>query len=578
MIACVYILKESISTKETKIYNRILILSMICIILELNLCYNIYIKVPVYSFYNLFINRSFLICLYSWFTLFTMYLLYISLNKNSYKKIKEYIVIISILIVLSLIGLPIELINEGDVAYSTGWATYLLYFICVIYSISWIIIIFKYKNQIGYKKCYPFIAFIICFIILLAIRVINPAILLNSFSVAFPTVLMFFTIENPDAKMVSLLNENRVLIEKSNEEKTNLLFKISQEVKKPILDIISYNDINLKSGDNSIKENCKYIDLNARELMMLADGLLDISKMDYKNIKIDSSKYNVHNLFKEIKHRTNNYIENNIDFRFNISNIVPMYLYGDSIKLKQVISSIIFNCLKYTKTGFIELDVNSIVKYDVCRLLITISDSGKGIELEKINKILSADGNLTDEELLRLDSLDVDLIVTNKLIKMLNGTLIIKSDVGVGSQFLIIIDQKIVSNDKKENTKYYENVISKKKILVVDDDIKMLNKISKILEEKNYEVICSSYGKDLLDRINNKEKIDFIIIDDENKDNSALEILKKFKSVYNTSIPVFVMLENSKLFMSKHYVDDGFTNYIEKNNLEKELDKLDKYV
>jgi len=393
---------------------------------------------------------------------------------------------------------------------------------------------------------------------------------------------MFFTIENPDVKMVSVLNENRILVEKSNEAKSNLLFKISQEVKKPISDIVYYNnEINSSNDVDFIRKKCKLIDLKTRELMIIADGLLDVSRMDSRNIKVDCNFYNVHNFFKEIKHRTDSYIKNkNIDFRFNMSSIVPESLYGDSVKLKQVISSIIFNSIKYTKKGFIELDIDSIVKYDTCRLLITISDSGCGMELEKINEILSADGELSDDELWRLDSLDVDLFVTNKLVKMLNGTLIIKSEVGIGSQFMIVIDQKINSDDNKNINveEYLSGVVNKKRVLVVDDDIKTLNRVSSILEIKNYEVIKSSYGKDLIDRIGNDDKIDLVILDDENIDNSALNILKDLKSNFDVNIPILVMLNNDKLFISKHYVDDGFTDYIAKDKLEKELDKIDKYI
>lgn len=583
MIAFVYFLKGRVLTTETRIYNGIIIFSIISLILEFILCLNIYVNVSLYSFYNLFINRFFLISLYSWFTIFTLYLLNICFNNRLiFNKFKKIIKIVSFVIILLLISLPIELVNENGVAYSTGVVTYLLYVICIIYSIIWGYLIIRYRKKIGYKKCYPFIAFILCFGIILFIRAVEPAILLNSFSVAFPTALMFFTIENPDVKMVSVLNENRILVEKNNEAKSNLLFKISQEVKKPISDIASYNNkINGSNDIEFIRENCKLIDLKTRELMMISDGLLDISKMDSKNIKIDNGAYNVYNFFKEIKHRTDSYITNkNIDFRFNMSSVVPEYLYGDSVKLKQVVSSIISNSIKYTKKGFIELDIDSIVKYDTCRLIITISDSGLGMTLDKINTILSSLGELSNDELKRLDSLDVDLVVINKLVKMLNGTLIIKSEVNVGSQFMIVIDQRIVSNNNKNSfvDNYINTIVNKKRVLVIDDDIRTLNEVSNILEIKDYEVIKSSYGKDLLDRINNKEKIDLIIIDDENIDNSALNILKDFKNSFEVSIPILVMLNKDKLFISKHYIDDGFTDYIVKDNLDKELDKVDKYI
>ncbi|MBP3919988.1 MAG: response regulator [Bacilli bacterium] len=580
MITIVYFMKERISNLETKLYNGIIAFSIINLILELILCYNIYIDIELYSLYNLFINRSFLIALYGWFTLFTIYLFSISYQKK-FKKICKIITIASIIIVILLLCLPIKLINENGIAYSTGMAVNLLYILCVIYSSIWIYVIFKKNKKIGKKKFYPFIALIMCFVLVLVVRAINPAILLNSFTVAFATALMFFTIENPDVKMVSALNQNRILIEKNNEEKSNLLFKISQEVKRPIAEIIKANAQIENSNDlETIKYNSQVINLNTKNLTSISDSLLDISKMDSKNIKIDTTEYNVSNLFNEIRVITKNKIKKDIEFRYNISKIVPEYLYGDEVKLKQVITSLLSNSIKYTTIGFIELDINAIIKYDICRLMITVSDSGKGIDIVKINEILSNDTNLTDEELNRLTSLDIDLLVINKVIKMLNGTMIIKSEVGQGSEFLIIIDQKIKKQESsimKKVEKYSKEIYNHKKILVVDDDMEMLSKIGKLLEEKNYEVTKSSFGNNCTDMINNSLKFDLIILDDENIDMSAIDVLKMLKNNH-INVPVIVILEKKKEFMKEHYLNDGFTDYIIKDNLKKELEKLDKYV
>ncbi len=207
IITIIYFSKKRINNSETKLYNILIVQSLINMILEFWLCINILNEVKLYSFYNLLLNRTFLLGLFSWFTVFTIYLIAISFNKTI-KKIKSLIFKSSplILLVISmLLFLPIELVNNNGIAYSTGTSVNVLYITCFIYVVIWLISILINLKRIPVKKYIPFIVFNICFVIILLIRGYYPGLLLNSFSGVLATYLMYHTIENPDVKVLDEL-------------------------------------------------------------------------------------------------------------------------------------------------------------------------------------------------------------------------------------------------------------------------------------------------------------------------------------------------------------------------------------
>lgn len=581
----IFFKKKKINKIENKIYTYLLLVSIVSMVMELSITVTTNL-----GFFGTFIQKTFLAVLVVWLSLFLLYTFVITLfdfKKSESDNLKKYRLLFYILLFASIILiscifiLPIYFNSTEVGKYTYGPSVDVVFKTAQVYTIIMSILLFLNFKKINRKGYLPIITFIILLILTSLIQKVHPEMLITNAVFGIIVFLMYHTIENPDVKMVSALNQNRILIEKSNEEKSNLLFKVSQEVKRPIYEIEKANNVILNSSSlDTIKHNSLVIGLNVKNLMSISDSLLDISKLDFKNIKIDNSDYNVINLFNEIKAIAKNRMKDGIDFRFNVSKIIPEYLYGDRVKLKQVVSSLLFNSIKYTSSGFIELEVNSIIKYDVCRLMISVSDSGKGIDIVKINEILSSDTSLTDKELERLSSLDIDLLVINKVVKMLNGTLIIRSEKGKGSEFLIIIDQKIKNHDigvMKKVEKYSREVFNHKRVLVIDDDIDTLNRVGKILEDRNYEVIKSSFGQDCMNIIKNSLDIDIILLDDANVDMSALDVLKMLKNNH-VNIPVLVMLSNKKEFMKEHYLNDGFRDYIIKEKLVSELNKLDKYV
>ena len=230
-----------------------------------------------------------------------------------------------------------------------------------------------------------------------------------------------------------------------------------------------------------------------------------------------------------------------------------------------VITSLLNNAFKYTETGFVELRINGIVKYDMCRLIITIEDSGCGISISKINELLT-DKNITKKELERLDTNDLSISLIKKIIKKMGGYFIIKSKVGFGTEVKFVLDQKIIGHNDNNNI-----IINNNKVLVATSDINLFESINKYLEN-NYLVEKSLYEQDIIDKIKNKQEYKYILIDD-NLDTRALPILNKLKTL-NNKIPVIVILDKDTSVIKKQFLKDGFSDYILKNNIESDIKKL----
>ena len=221
--------------------------------------------------------------------------------------------------------------------------------------------------------------------------------------------------------------------------------------------------------------------------------------------------------------------------------------------------TIIEKSIERTKDGFIEINVDSINKYDVCRVIITLEDSSTPLSLEKINDVLSLDKEITNDD---VNDMIMDINIVNKVINMMNGTLVIKSD--VGNKLVIVLDS-LIADFKKED------IVNDTDVLLVSNNEKLLKKLEGLF--KDYSINTVMNGIDGIDLIKSGENYNLIIIDDEMKPISALETLKRLRS-YDINIPMIVILDSSKEHIKHHYIKDGFTDYILKDDLNNEAKRI----
>ena len=579
VLSIVFFSKKRLHQVEDNTYGQLLVVSIMTILFGLLLGIIIDSDIYLKNILIIVFNKIYLIGLILSVLIFAFYTYCISRFKDkNFKTVNRLYRLSFVINVIMVLILPLE-VNEDSL--TLGPAMYYTYAVFgIIYTILIVLVLLDFK-RIRNKKYIPIIALIIEGIMMVIIQVFMPSLnyIINP-STVVTCLIMYFTIENPDVQMVAELYKNKKLVEKSNQDTSNFLFRMTQDIKKPVKDIIEISE-KIQGYDDveEVKKGVKHINNTGVELDYLINDALDVSSMTTKRLKIFDSRYNPANLFKELKYRYEKMTVDGVEFNYSISNTIPNYLYGDSIKLKQAIGSILTNAINHTTSGEIDLDVSGIVKYGVCRLIITISDTGPGMSIEQVNNILS----LNSEELSNIDLRNregdiLNLKEVKKLVALLGGNLMVKSDENVGTTVNVVLEQKIVESKETEISKklesYEQSLYRNKRVMVVDDDAKELAKVTNFLENHDAEVSGSLFGRDIIEKIASNIKYDLIILDDETSTYSALDVLKELKKNKKFHTPVVVMIDDNKEFIKLHYLQDGFAECIMKSKLESEIDRI----
>lgn len=582
ILMIVYFTKERINYVENKVYSYIVITTFFsCLVEIISFCMvvtGISASAPLYGF----TMKVLFTCFLTWVYLFTLYTVItgrkqrgvLKDNNIDLKKINLLFVVIAAIILL----LPIEILETNGLLLPIGLCVNVIFIMATMCIITMIISIILNRKNLKSHKYIPLYLVIVFFTIIVIVQRVLPELLLINPGFAIIAFCMYFTIENPDMKMVEELIENRKIVERTSEEKSVFLFKMSQGLREPVnnidrqIDLYKAGEIDKKNIDMVID----YIDRNNQKINYLINDVLGITSFDSSNIKKVENTYNIYSLLEDVNKRGKSYLKNDIDYNFSVVRNMPKELYGDSIKLKQVIMSVLINAINNTKEGFVGVDVNYFTKYDVCRIVITIEDSGRGISVKTINDIMDQDLELTEQDYLKMEKLDVDLPLAYKIIKSLGGTMYIKNEEDKGTEVTITIDQRIVVNEEISlNSKvdsYIKTRRNANKVLIVDDSEEEIRRIKTSLERKGYDVAISMFGADAIDRIKNKEKYDVIVIDDEMSLMNGINVLQELEKLKNKSKKI-VLLNKDKLFIAKHYINDGFDDYIDKSNLIDEINK-----
>lgn len=554
LLTIMFFSKKRIQTLENKIYSYLIISNLVGVVLGVS-CYTSILHRDAFPILNDFISKALLIYYLTWISFFTAYTFVISYSKKEsdkeskekyFKNIFNILTVIYIVIAILVFILPLNYFSKSTIAYSFGPSANLLYILIPVYICICLIEMFKNFKEIKNKKYLPLFAFIIIGTVVMIIQKLNPGLLLMTSMETFVTFLMFFTIENPDIKMIEELTKAKALVEKNNNDKSIFIFNTAQQIRYP-LNMIDQRADQILDEDNLDEIKNMAVDIkNAKQrISYVLNGAMDVSTIDAKKIKIVDSKYSLSNLLTEICLKFKSMAtEKNLEFRKNIEESLPETLYGDSIRLKQIISALLLNAIKYTKEGFVELNVNTVITYDVCRLVISVKDSGIGVNAEKLNKIFSQNDDTKIED---VDSKEMTLDTAKKVVNLIGGTITVRSEKNKGSEFTLIVDQKIASSDDKIDNiiNEYKKLEDKIKILLVDDNeeerillTKKLGGISKLTIAKN--------GEECLKRIRNKEKYDVLLIKENMEKLDAYQTIKKAKILEFVPDKIIVLADNKE--------------------------------
>lgn len=573
LLMIAYFSKDKIKTLENKVYSKLIIINFIGIILEL-FCTIFAGYAKDYLVFYTILNKLFLVELTIWCSVFSVYVFLISSKKEknelkSYlKKVSIFHIVIDVITMFLIFVLPVQFnINDlGYVMYSYGPSVNIVFISSTLYIILMFTCLIRNFKNIKNKKYLPIYVYMVIGVLVGIVQKLHPEILAFTSMEAFITVIMYFTIENPDKKLLEEIHMSKKIADAANEDKSMLIYNMMNEVKSIASDINKSSEVILNS--NNLEENrffAREIISSNNKLYSMANNIYNIDVIDDINVKTVKNKYNIKLLLKGVISKNRELFEDkDISFRFNIDSNLPNTLYGDSINLKNVLNTIIGNSYKYTDKGYVELSVNAIFKKDIVRLIIKIEDSGIGIKAEDLEKCLNK--NTKDQN---------SLYGARKTINIMGGNLLISSEYNKGTIVTIILDQKIYTNNKDN----YDNYVNNKKILIIDDNNSSIKLISKILDKHNILYDSSNLGKEALDRIRKGDKYDLILLDEDMPYMNGISVMNKLNKIKGFDTKVILLTKNSNIIYDDIYKDSGFCDYIikpiDKDDL---MNKINKYL
>lgn len=369
--------------------------------------------------------------------------------------------------------------------------------------------------------------------------------------------------------------------EAATKAKSQFLSNMSHEIRTPINAVLGMNEMILREcGDEQILNYASNIESSGKTLLFLINDILDISKIESGKMEIIPVEYEpadiLMDLWNVIYFRAQ---EKDLHLKFTVDESLPRRLYGDDVRIKQIVTNLLTNAVKYTPAGSVELKMGYEKKDGDITLVISVIDTGMGIKKEDMGKLFESFQRLDEKKNRNIEGTGLGMSITTNLLKLMGGELKVESEYQKGSDFTVLIPQKIVEDkptgDFEQIRKKHESRSKVRqavfeapsaKILVVDDNAMNLTVIKSLLKRTKVDITTAMSGKECL-KLAAVTKYHIIFMDHMMPDMDGIETLHELKKLDkgpNIDTPVVALTANAVAGMKDLYLKEGFVDYLTK--------------
>ncbi|MBE5946490.1 MAG: response regulator [Lachnospiraceae bacterium] len=570
-MATIYFVAKREKNKVHKIFSVFLIISMVHLVFDAITVKTVNNMQQVPKTVNDIFHRLFIGTMVILFYLIYRYIVAIlEEDINDKIKISKLSIYILFIALLGIICLPIYYMETGEGNYSYGPAPYITYFSIAIYLCMVIYLMIKYWNKINSSKRMVITLSMSIELFVSLYQAIRPLSLVSGMGIMLINLSFYLLMENPDIRLVQQVKVEKKKAEEANVSKSIFLSHMSHEIRTPMNAIVGMTDVLLRTDiDEEQKEYLDNIKTSGHALIAIINDILDLSKIETGKMELVETEYDIKKELDNIRMIINNLIgDKPIKLLYDIDEKLPVILYGDGIRLRQVIINLLNNAVKFTDGGSIKLSVNVLSeKDDIVELKFSVKDTGIGIKNDDLKKLFEAFVQLDVKKNSGKESTGLGLAISSKIVELMGGKISVKSEYGVGSEFCFIIRQKLVDESMypKEEA-HVEFVAPNARILIVDDDA-MNRKVSvKLIEHLKVQIDVADSGKTAIEMVK-KKKYDVVFMDHMMPVMDGIETTRYIRNLpneYYKNLPIIAFTANVMVDAEKLFYEVGMNGVLSK--------------